>query len=166
MNLQLDVQIGDDIDENPNSVKHPLPTDEQLQQWAEAALASRTTFAEPELTIRLVSAEESQALNLEYRGKDKPTNVLSFPFDAPPQVPIELLGDLIICITVVEEEAKQQDKTTEAHWAHMVVHGCLHLLGYDHIKDDEAEEMEALERTILATLGFPNPYEGHGSDPD
>lgn len=166
MNLFLDVQLGDDIDERPNPAKPLLPTDEQLQQWAEAALTSRTAFAEPELTIRLVSEEESQTLNREYRGKDKPTNVLSFPFDAPPQVPIELLGDLIICIAVVQREAEEQDKTSEAHWAHMVVHGCLHLLGYDHIKDDEAEEMEALERTILATLGFSNPYEGNGSDQD
>lgn len=158
MNLLLDVQVGDDIDESPDPSKQVLPTDEQLQRWAEAALESRTSFAEPELTIRLVSEEESQALNHEYRGKEKSTNVLSFPFEAPPQVPIELLGDLIICIAVVEREAEEQGKTTEAHWAHMVVHGCLHLLGYDHIKDDEAEEMEALEGTILDSLGFSNPY--------
>lgn len=158
MNLLLDVQIGEDIDESPNPSKQVLPTDEQLQCWAEAALKSRTTFDEPELTIRLVSEEESQVLNHEYRGKDKPTNVLSFPFEAPPQVPIELIGDLVVCIAVVEREAIEQGKRTEAHWAHMVVHGCLHLLGYDHIKDDEAEEMETIETTILVSLGFPNPY--------
>jgi len=84
--------------------------------------------------------------------------VLSFPFEMPPGIPLELLGDLIICVGVVEQEAKEQEKTTEAHWAHMVIHGCLHLLGYDHIKDDEAEEMEALERDLLASLGYPDPY--------
>lgn len=168
MNLLLDVQLGEDLfaekidtedhDNLPDPSKHGLPSDEQFQRWAEAALDSRTQFAEPELTIRLVSEDESQALNHEYRGKEKPTNVLSFPFEAPPQVPIELLGDLIICIAVVEREAEEQGKTAEAHWAHMVVHGCLHLLGYDHIKDDEAEEMEALEGSILDALGFANPY--------
>ena len=76
----------------------------------------------------------------------------------PPGIPLELLGDLIICVSVVEQEAQEQAKTTEAHWAHMVIHGCLHLLGYDHIKDDEAEEMEALERDLLASLGYPDPY--------
>ena len=158
MNLILDVQLGDDIEDSP-----ALPTDEQLQRWAEAALAGRTTFDEPELTIRLVSEEESQTLNHEYRGKDKPTNVLSFPFEAPPEVPLELLGDLVICIAVVEQEAGEQDKTSEAHWAHMVVHGCLHLLGYDHIKDDEAEEMEGLERQILDSMGYPDPYANEAS---
>jgi len=153
MNLYVDVQIADEVADHKG-----LPTEEQLTLWAEAALAGRTSFAEPELTIRLTDEEESQELNSEYRGKDKPTNVLSFPFEAPPEVPIELLGDLIICVAVVEREAQEQDKTSEAHWAHMVIHGCLHLLGYDHIKDDEAEEMEALERTILASLGYPDPY--------
>ncbi|MEK9765353.1 MAG: rRNA maturation RNase YbeY [Thalassolituus sp.] len=153
MNLYVDVQIADEVADH-----NGLPSEEQLTLWAEAALAGRTSFAEPELTIRLTDEEESQELNNEYRGKDKPTNVLSFPFEAPPEVPIELLGDLIICVAVVEREAQEQNKTSEAHWAHMVIHGCLHLLGYDHIKDDEAEEMEALERTILASLGYPDPY--------
>ena len=163
MNLFLDVQLGDDLftddtDEKPNPAKRLLPTDEQLQRWAEAALESRTTFEEPELTIRLVSEEESQTLNHEYRGKEKPTNVLSFPFDAPPEVPIELLGDLIICIAVVEREADEQNKSTEAHWAHMVVHGCLHLVGHDHLEEAEAVKMETLEVEILKTLNIKNPY--------
>ncbi len=153
MNLMLDVQLADDVEDSPE-----LPDDEQFGRWATAALLNRTEFADPELTIRLVNEDESQSLNHEYRGKGKPTNVLSFPFEAPPQVPLELLGDLIICIQVVAREAKEQNKTCEAHWAHMVVHGCLHLLGYDHIKDDEAEEMEDLERQILASLGYPDPY--------
>jgi probable rRNA maturation factor len=153
MNLLLDVQLAE-------SIEHlgTLPTEAQLILWASTALQGRTEFEEPELTIRLTDDEESQALNSEYRGKDKPTNVLSFPFEMPPGIPLELLGDLIICVGVVEQEAKEQEKTTEAHWAHMVIHGCLHLLGYDHIKDDEAEEMEALERDLLASLGYPNPY--------
>lgn len=154
MKLLLDVQIAEELD----SWGAYLPTDDELQHWATAALQGRTDFAEPELTIRLVHNEESQELNRDYRGKDKPTNVLSFPFDAPPEVPIELLGDLIICVPVVQAEAEEQSKTPPAHWAHMVVHGCLHLLGYDHIKDDEAEIMENLERQIMAGLGFSDPY--------
>ena len=154
MNLLLDVQLAE-------SIEHlgTLPSEEQLSLWASTALQGRTEFEEPELTIRLTDDEESQALNSEYRGKDKPTNVLSFPFEMPPGIPLELLGDLIICVGVVEQEAKEQEKTTEAHWAHMVIHGCLHLLGYDHIKDDEAEEMEALEIKILGDWGIKNPYE-------
>ena len=153
MNLLLDVQLAESIEHLDT-----LPTEEQLTLWASTALKGRTEFEEPELTIRLTDEEESQALNSEYRGKDKPTNVLSFPFEMPPGIPLELLGDLIICVGVVEQEAQEQAKTIEAHWAHMVIHGCLHLLGYDHIKDDEAEEMEALERDLLASLGYPDPY--------
>jgi probable rRNA maturation factor len=153
MNLYVDVQFAESLTEIQN-----LPSEEQLTLWAQTALTGRTDFSEPELTVRLTDEEESQALNFEYRGKDKPTNVLSFPFEAPPGVPIELLGDLIVCVSVVEREAQEQNKKTEAHWAHMVIHGCLHLLGYDHIKDDEAEEMEALERDLLASLGYPDPY--------
>lgn len=154
MNLLLDVQIADELE----GWAAYLPTDDELQHWATAALQERTEFTEPELTIRLVHNDESQELNRDYRGKDKPTNVLSFPFDAPPEVPIELLGDLIICAPVVQAEASEQGKTPQAHWAHMVIHGCLHLLGYDHIKDDEAETMENLERQIMAALGFSDPY--------
>lgn len=154
MNLLLDVQIADELE----VFSAFLPSEEQLHHWATAALSGRTSFAEPELTIRLVAEDESQELNSEYRGKDKPTNVLSFPFEAPPQVPIELLGDLIVCAQVVQQESIEQNKAAEAHWAHMVVHGCLHLLGYDHIKDDEADVMENLERQIMAGLGFPDPY--------
>ena len=154
MNLLLDFQLADELEGYGDT----LPEFEQLEQWANAALAGRTQFAEPELTIRLVQVEESHELNFEYRGKDKPTNVLSFPFEAPPEVPIELLGDLVICAPVVNQEANEQHKPATNHWAHMVVHGCLHLLGYDHIKDDEADIMENLERQIMAELGFPDPY--------
>ncbi|MDE1188399.1 MAG: rRNA maturation RNase YbeY [Pantoea sp.] len=133
-----------------------LPDEAAFQRWLEAAV---TPFQpESEVTIRLVDEAESHELNLTYRGKDKPTNVLSFPFEAPPGIELPLLGDLIICRQVVEAEAAEQGKTVEAHWAHMVVHGTLHLLGYDHIEDDEAEEMEALETEIMLALGYPDPY--------
>ncbi|WP_434359307.1 rRNA maturation RNase YbeY [Parasalinivibrio latis] len=133
-----------------------LPDAEQLQNWFEAAVKPYRESAE--VTIRIVDEEESQSLNRDYRGKDKPTNVLSFPFEAPPGVELDLLGDLVICRQVVEREADEQKKPVFAHWAHMVVHGSLHLLGYDHIEDDEAEEMEALEVEIMEGMGFENPY--------
>jgi len=95
---------------------------------------------------------------LTYRGKDRPTNVLSFPFECPDEVELLLLGDLVICRQVVEREAIEQEKPLMAHWAHMIVHGSLHLLGYDHIEDDEAEEMESLETEIMQGLGFADPY--------
>lgn len=151
IDLQLDLQIAVEKE-------HDLPTEDQLILWATSALTTRTQYEEPELTIRIVDEEESQELNHEYRGKDKPTNVLSFPFEAPAHVPIPLLGDLVICKQVVEREAIEQGKTLTAHWAHMTVHGCLHLLGYDHIDDEEAEEMEGIERIVMAELDFDNPY--------
>ena len=133
-----------------------LPDESQFHRWLSAAV---TPFQpESEVTVRLVDEAESHELNLTYRGKDKPTNVLSFPFEAPPGIELPLLGDLIICRQVVEQEAAEQGKSPEAHWAHMVVHGTLHLLGYDHIEDEEAEEMEALETEIMLALGYPDPY--------
>ena len=133
-----------------------LPDEALFQRWLDAVLPKFQP--QSEVTIRIVDEEESHHLNLTYRGKDKPTNVLSFPFEAPPEVELPLLGDLIICRQVVEQEAIEQQKSAEEHWAHMVVHGCLHLLGYDHIEDDEAEEMESLETEILAELGYADPY--------
>lgn len=133
-----------------------LPDEATFQRWLEVVLPQFQE--EAEVTIRLVDEAESNELNLTYRGKDKPTNVLSFPFEAPPEVELPLLGDLIICRQVVEQEAVEQQKALEAHWAHMVVHGSLHLLGYDHIEDDEAEEMESLETEIMQEMGYPDPY--------
>ncbi len=101
---------------------------------------------------------EGRELNQQYRGKDYATNVLSFPFEAPPGVDLGLLGDLVICAGVVEREAREQNKSREAHWAHLVIHGMLHLQGYDHQEPDEAETMENLEVHLLAELGFPDPY--------
>ena len=148
LELDLDLQVATDNER--------LPSQEDFELWVRIAL--RNTMNQAELTIRIVDEAESQTLNSSYRGKDKPTNVLSFPFEAPPEIDIPLLGDLIICAPVVELEAKQQDKSLQAHWAHMVVHGCLHLLGYDHIQDAEAEEMESLETQLIESLGFNNPY--------
>ena len=133
-----------------------LPTAEQIEQWATAAVQPQSD--EVEMTVRIVDEAESHELNLNYRGKDRPTNVLSFPFECPDEVELPLLGDLVICRQVVEREAQEQDKSVMAHWAHMVVHGSLHLLGYDHIEDDEAEEMESLEAQIMTGLGFADPY--------
>lgn len=147
--IELDLQVA-------TQAKN-LPTKESFQLWLDAVLLQ---YQKPfELTVRLVDTKESQSLNLQYRDKDKPTNVLSFPFEVPDGIDLPLLGDLIICTQVVEKEATEQGKPLEAHWAHMVVHGCLHLLGYDHIDDDEAQEMESLEIDILAKLGFNNPYQ-------
>ncbi|MBN6069395.1 rRNA maturation RNase YbeY [Aggregatibacter actinomycetemcomitans] len=145
----IDLQIAS-ADENG------LPTAAQIEQWATAAVQPKS--GEVEMTVRIVDEMESHALNLNYRGKDRPTNVLSFPFECPDEVELPLLGDLVICRQVVEREAQEQDKPLMAHWAHMVVHGSLHLLGYDHIEDDEAEEMESLETQIMIGLGFVDPY--------
>ena len=140
--------------------EHPhCPTLSQLTSWVDAALSrAAENKQESEITIRIVDENESQSLNKQYRGKDKPTNVLSFPFEAPAQIELDLLGDLVICAPIVEKEAKEQEKPELAHWAHMVVHGTLHLLGYDHVDDKEADEMEALEVNILQSLGFNDPY--------
>ena len=149
MAIELDLQIA--------CKNEQLPKFADFQRWVDSALCQ---YNKPfELTIRLVDVEESQQLNFQYRHKDKPTNVLSFPFEVPKGIELDLLGDLIICVNVVEQEALEQKKTLKAHWSHMVIHGCLHLLGYDHISDDEAQEMESLEIDILAKLGFNNPYE-------
>ena len=150
--IELDLQIA---------VEAPhLPAETEFQQWVEAAINKvEPDRDEAQLTIRITDEAEVQELNRTYRHKDKPTNVLSFPFEAPPGVDIPLLGDIIICAAVVAREAEEQGKSLQAHWAHMVIHGTLHLLGYDHIIDAEAEEMEGLEIALLSGLGYANPYQ-------
>lgn len=149
MQVELDLQLA--------TAAGDLPSEAQLRQWCELALRQRT--APSELTIRIVDEAEGRELNHTWRGKDYATNVLSFPAEIPDGLlDIPLLGDLVICAPVVAREAAEQGKRAEAHWAHLVIHGCLHLLGYDHIDDAEAEEMEALERQLLAELGHPDPY--------
>jgi len=147
MTIEVDIQRASEAPDQPD--------DDSLIRWSALALRDKPDH---ELTIRLVDADESQALNSEYRHKDYPTNVLSFPADLPPELNIPLLGDLVICVPVVNREAAEQGKPREAHWAHMVIHGCLHLLGHDHIEDAEAEAMEQLERQLLAELGIADPY--------
>ena len=149
MAIELDLQIAVEDQQS-------LPAKQDFQTWLNEAV--QLFQADAEVTVRLVDEQESHQLNLEYRGMDKPTNVLSFPFEAPPGIEIDLLGDLIICKQVVEKEALEQNKQLKAHWAHMVVHGALHLLGYDHIEDDEADEMESLETEIMQKMGFTDPY--------
>lgn len=133
-----------------------LPTETEFANWIQHALPEDDL--EYELTLRIVDELESQTLNAQYRGKDKPTNVLSFPFEAPAGIELPLLGDLIICRQVVEKEALDQKKDDKHHWAHMCVHGTLHLRGYDHINADDAEEMESLEVDILNRLAISDPY--------
>jgi probable rRNA maturation factor len=160
MSLTVDLQLATDL---PG-----LPLSEQLECWVRAALASDgyDPVVATELTIRIVDEAESADLNKHYRGRTGPTNVLSFPFELPPgieagdlvELPM-LLGDLVICAPVVEREAAEQGKPPVAHWAHMVVHGLLHLRGHDHIDPADAACMETLETAILCGLGFPPPYE-------
>ncbi|MGY6563651.1 MULTISPECIES: rRNA maturation RNase YbeY [Halomonadaceae] len=135
-----------------------LPAQAALENWVAAVLARFPGETRHEVTVRFVDADEGQALNRDYRGRDKPTNVLSFPFDGPPGIALPLLGDLVLCHPVVEREAAEQSKRLEHHYAHLVVHGMLHLLGHDHLEDEEAEAMEQLERDILADLGIADPY--------
>ncbi len=133
-----------------------VPGEERLRAWVIAALQQQEV--DREITIRIVNQPESQSLNAQYRDQDKPTNVLSFPADLPAGVDHPWLGDLVICAPLVECEATEQGKEVQEHWAHLVIHGVLHLLGHDHQQADEAKAMEALETTILASLGYPNPY--------
>ncbi len=150
MNYQIDIEI--------NSQSQHIPSQEKCEDWIVAALKSQQ-LDDAEVSLYIVDEQESQELNTQYRGKEKPTNVLSFPADIPEEVGVPLLGDIVICAPVVEREAQEQQKSLDAHWAHMLVHGSLHLLGYDHTEDEEAERMEKLETSIMLSLGFPAPYQ-------
>jgi len=135
------------------------PDEADIRRWVTATLQAEGHAADAELTVRIVDEAEITDLNRRYRHKDRPTNVLAFPFDAPPGVETDLLGDLVIAAPVVRREAAEQGKAETAHWAHLVVHGTLHLLGHDHLTEAEAERMEGREVAILDALGFPNPYQ-------
>lgn len=150
--IQLDVSVSYGLP------RIGLPSAASFKRWAAAACENRILKAD--LAIRLVDSKEGLSLNRHYRGKDCPTNVLSFPAELPAGVdlPIPLLGDLVICAPVVAREAAEQGKPLNAHYAHLTVHGVLHLLGLDHDDAREAEAMELLERSILADLGYANPY--------
>ncbi|MEK6805954.1 MAG: rRNA maturation RNase YbeY [Pseudomonadota bacterium] len=129
-----------------------IPTSASLRGWALAALGK----TRGEIGLRIVGTAESRALNARYRHKDKPTNVLSFPY---PELTSEgVLGDIVVCAPVVAREAREQNKSHRAHWAHMIVHGVLHLLGHDHIENKDAERMEARERALMSLFGFADPY--------
>ncbi|MED5389570.1 MAG: rRNA maturation RNase YbeY [Pseudomonadota bacterium] len=138
-----------------------IPEETDLCDWVRHACRVAGGIV-GDLTLRIVDEDEIRTLNREYRDKNKPTNVLSFPFEMPEGLPDDamepLLGDIIICAPVVRREAAEQNKTIEAHWAHMVTHGVLHLLGYDHIDDEDAQIMEAMEIRALNEQGFPDPY--------
>jgi len=149
VSLFVDIQV--DVSDNTSK----LPTNNQIIEWVKNALSNDD---EQELTVRLCNIDEIAELNQTYRQKSGPTNVLSFPAELPDELKLPLLGDIVISAAVVEKEANEQKKLLEAHWAHMVVHGVLHLLGYDHINDDEAKIMEEQEIEILQRIGYENPY--------
>ena len=150
MKYKVDLQIASHNTDIPNRFL--------IQRWVNEALTGRMVSGE--VCIRIVDEEEMRKLNGMYRNKNKPTNVLSFPYDVPEDVELEkpLLGDIVICAPVIANEAFEQNKSLEAHWAHMVIHGTLHLLGYDHVNNKDAEVMENIEIQILSNLGHQNPY--------
>ena len=148
MSIHVDIQMAYESEDSPD--------EQSIQRWVSAAI--RDEREDTELSVRIVDEQESKSLNEKYRGASGPTNVLSFPFDDTLPVPIPLIGDLVICAPVVAREAQQQNKAVDAHWAHMVIHGVLHLLGYDHQQEQQATIMESLETDILQNLGFPPPY--------
>jgi probable rRNA maturation factor len=153
----IDFQLAYDVSQ-VNSVN--VPDERSMKLWTETVL-NRLNISDREVTIRIVDTDESQSLNNQYRGKNKPTNVLSFPFECPPELELNLLGDLVICAPIIANEAQQQNKLIMNHYAHIVVHGILHLLGYDHIEDADADKMEGLEIEILEKLSIDDPYQEH-----
>ena len=152
--LEIDIEVACD--------DRGVPDESKLRHWIKAALdGADYEYERVEIAVRVANSAEMQSLNAEYRGSDKPTNVLSFPSGAIEGLPPDegnVLGDIVVCAPIVAAEAKAQRKTLDDHWAHMLVHGTLHLLGIDHESDAEADKMEALETAILARLGIANPY--------
>ena len=153
MKLNIDIQVA--------SSGESLPDASRIERWVRAVFEHKDLRHqhEAELSIRIVDADEGHQLNRQYRGKDKPTNVLSFPADLPEGIDLPLIGDIVVCAPVVAQEAQEQDKTLESHWAHMIVHGTLHLLGYDHVNESDAQVMETTESDIITSMNYPSPYE-------
>ena len=152
--MTLDLHLS----RSPGLARGGLPQRASFQRWIETTLRMAKRRGNSEVSIRLVDADEGRALNRQYRQRDYATNVLSFPLELEPGIKLPLLGDLAICAPVVAREAREQGKPLRDHYAHMTVHGILHLLGHDHENDVDAERMENLERKILAELGFADPY--------
>lgn len=150
MPVVVELSKSEDCDQDDD-----VPRLSQFQTWANEACLDETEVI---ASLQILGTGEMQALNHDYRGKDKPTNVLSFPMQLPEQVEINLLGDIALCAKIINTEADQQNKLRDAHWAHMVVHGMLHLQGYDHEEEHDAKVMESLEIQILNKIGFENPY--------
>ena len=148
MTLIVDIQMA--------SASEEAPDPQSIERWIGAAIGDQRESTE--LSVRIVDAEEGQALNEQFRGSTGATNVLSFPFENESPEPLPLIGDIVICAPVVLKEASEQNKTLNAHWAHMIIHGVLHLLGYDHQNENDANLMESLETEIMQGLGFPPPY--------
>jgi len=133
------------------------PDEQQIQLWVDTALEE--IERDTEIVVRIVDESEGAELNEQYRHKQGATNILSFPVEIPEGIDLNLLGDLVICAPVLEQEALQQNKILAHHWAHIIMHGVLHLLGYDHLDDQQAEEMESKEIALLQKLNIPNPYQ-------
>lgn len=162
MSVMLDLQLASDCD--------GIPTQGEITLWLDTLLSCQQ-IADKEITVRIVDDAEIKQLNQQYRGKDKSTNVLSFPFEMPEigmpdDIQIDesicnFLGDVVICAQVVKLESEQQNKVLSHHWAHMLIHGTLHLLGYDHMDDQEAQEMEGTEIHVLQKLAIDDPYQNH-----
>ena len=148
MAIILDIQSASSSEDTPD--------EESIKRWVSAVIGSKE--GDTELSVRIVDEPEGKKLNETYRGATGPTNVLSFPFDEKTPEPLPLIGDIVVCAPVVAREAQQQNKDLTAHWAHMIIHGVLHLLGYDHQNDSEAAIMETLETEIMQKLGFAPPY--------
>ena len=148
MTLIVDIQMA--------SASEEAPDPQSIERWIGAAIGNQRESTE--LSVRIVDAEEGQALNEQFRGSTGATNVLSFPFENESPEPLPLIGDIVICAPVVAKEAREQNKALNAHWAHMMIHGVLHLLGYDHQNENDANLMESLETEIMQGLGFPSPY--------
>ena len=148
MTLIVDIQMASASEEGPDP--------QSIERWIGAAIGDQRESTE--LSVRIVDAEEGKALNEQFRGSTGATNVLSFPFENESPEPLPLIGDIVICAPVVAKEAREQNKALNAHWAHMMIHGVLHLLGYDHQNENDANLMESLETEIMQGLGFPPPY--------